>query len=248
MTRTIARLDIKNEFVIKGVHLEGLRKVGSPAELANSYYEAGADELLFMDAVASLYDRNNLFDIIEKASRDVFIPICLGGGIRSLNDISKALHSGADKVAINTAAVHDLTIIERASETFGSQCIVGSIEAKETDSGWLAYFDNGREDTGIDVIDWAKKLAESGCGEIIVTSIDKEGTRSGFDIKLASEINNAVNCPITISGGYGQANHLRSLLEKVDVSAIAIASCLHYKTDTINNIKSVVSEINLTQP
>ena len=240
MTRIIPRLDITNEFVIKGIHLEGLRKVGLPADLAKSYYHAGADELLLMDAVASLYDRNNLFDVIEHASRDVFIPICLGGGIRTLNDISRALHSGADKVAINTAAIHDLSIIKKSSEKFGSQCIVGSIEAKKTDSGWLAYFDNGRENAGIDVIDWAMKLADAGCGEIIVTSIDQEGTQSGFDINLASQINKSVNCPIILSGGYGNPSHLSTLIETVDVSAVAIASSLHYNLDTIDGIKTVL--------
>lgn len=157
-TRIIARIDVKNEFVIKGIHLEGLRKVGDPIELARKYYQAGIDEILFMDAVASLYGRNNLFHIIEMACREVFIPITIGGGIRSIDDIDKALKSGADKISLNTQAIKEPALISRAAEIYGSQCVVASIEAKKRNGWWEAYVDNGREETGINVVEWAMEL------------------------------------------------------------------------------------------
>ncbi len=160
----IARLDIKNDFVIKGIHLEGLRKVGNPNELARKYYEEGIDEILFMDAVASLYERNNIFPTIERACKEVFIPITVAGGIRSIQDIAAALKAGADKIGINTQAIKTPNIITEASRIYGSQCIVGSIEAKRKGNCWEAYIDNGREETGIDAVEWACRLEELGAG------------------------------------------------------------------------------------
>ena len=236
--RTIARLDIKNSYVIKGIHLEGLRKVGCPNKLALKYYNEGIDEILFMDAVASLYNRNGLFDIINKATEDIFVPITVGGGIRSLEDIFEALKVGADKVAINTGAIKNINLIKEASLKFGSQCIVGSIEAKKKNNKWEAYIDNGREPTGLDVVQWAIKLKEAGAGEIMLTSIDQEGTKKGFDINLIKEVQSAIKAPIIISGGYGSLNHIKNLQSKASPSGIAIASILHYELDSIHNIKS----------
>lgn len=236
--RIIARLDIKNEFVIKGIHLEGLRKVGNPNKLALDYYHQGVDEIVFMDAVASLYDRNNLYHIIESACEEVFVPIAVGGGIRTLDDISKALDAGADKVIINTGAIRDIELIVRGANKYGSQCIVGSIEAKKLTSKWEAYIDNGREPTGLDVFRWSQSLENAGCGEILVTSIDKEGTNRGFDVDLVQNLNSSTNCPVIVSGGFGTPDHLKKLLARTSPSAVAFASALHYERYSVDQIRS----------
>jgi len=236
--RIIARIDVKNEFVIKGIHLEGLRKVGNPHELAVHYYEAGIDEIIFMDAVASLYGRNNLFHIIEQACRDVFVPITVGGGIRSLNDIDTALTSGADKVTLNTQAVKSPQLISEAARVFGSQCIIASIEAKLTGESWEAYIDNGREHTGIDAIEWSKRVQELGAGEILVTSVDREGTRSGFDTDLVSRVCGLVTIPVIASGGAGVSSHVADLFAVCQPDAVALASLLHYNMATVDTLKS----------
>ncbi len=236
--RVIARIDVKNDFVIKGIHLEGLRKVGNPNEFARRYYDEGIHEIVFMDAVASLYDRNNLFGVIERACQDVFVPIALGGGIRTIEDISKALSAGADKVVINTGAVRNIGLIKQASTIFGSQCIVGSIEAKRVSDGWKVYIDNGREPTNLDVLEWAKELELAGIGELMVTSIDQEGTKRGFDLPLVGSLYNAVSLPIIVSGGYGDTKHVVDVKKTADVGAIAVASVLHYNLDSVENIKA----------
>lgn len=231
--RIIARIDVKNEWVIKGIHLEGLRKVGDPIELAEAYYESGVHEILFMDAVASLYDRNNLFHIIEKACENVFVPISIGGGLRSLEDVDKALSAGADKVAINTGAVRNIGLITEIANRFGSQCIIGSIEAKKQPAGhWEAYVDNGREPTGLNVVDWTRRLEDAGVGEILLTSVDKEGTKRGFDLDLIKAVDTKTSRPVILSGGYGEPKHLEQLVQHEMPSAVAIASALHYKTAT----------------
>jgi cyclase len=237
-TRLIARLDVKNEFVIKGIHLEGLRKIGDPIELAKKYYLEGIDEIIFMDAVASLYDRNNLFHIIEEACKQVFIPITIGGGIRSLNDIDKALKSGADKIALNTQAIKTPEIIKAATRVYGSQCIIGSIEAKKRSNIWEAYIDNGRESTGINAIDWARKLEDLGVGEVLVTSVDMEGTKKGFDIDLVREISKTVGVPVIVSGGAGNIGHIETVIEACDPGGVAIASLIHYNISGIKEIKA----------
>jgi len=237
--RVIARIDVKNEFAIKGIHLEGLRKVGNPNDMARNYYDEGIDEIVFMDAVAAYYDRNSLSDLIKEACTDVFIPITVGGGIRTINDISDALKSGADKVAINTKAVQEKDFIRQSSKIFGSQCIVASIEAKSISNGkWEVYTDNGREPSGIDVVEWTKYVEELGAGEIMLTSIDKEGTKKGFDVDLYQAVSNQASIPIIASGGMGEAKDAISLINQVNIDAIAVASVLHYKIDTIQNIKS----------
>ena len=236
--RVIARIDVKNEFAIKGIHLEGLRKVGNPNDLARNYYDEGIDEIVFMDAVAAYYDRNSLSDLIKEACTDVFIPITVGGGIRTINDISNALKSGADKVAINTKAVHQPMFIVQSSKIFGSQCIVASIEAKSNSADkWEVYTDNGREPTGIDVVEWAEQVEELGAGEIMLTSIDKEGTKKGFDVDLYKAVSNRVSIPIIASGGMGESNDAIRLIHNANIDAIAIASVLHYKLESIQNIK-----------
>ena len=237
--RIIPRLDIKNNTVVKGIHLEGLRVVGVPQELAKKYYLAGADELLYMDAVASLYERNSLSDIIRKTADEVFIPLTVGGGIRTLEDIKQILRAGADKVAINTAAIKRPEFIKEASNRFGSQCIVGSIEAKKIGPNkWEAYIDTGRQSTGVDAIEWAQRLVELGAGELLITSIDKEGTKHGFEIDLIKKIADAVSIPVIPCGGAGSAEHLVELLKATDVSAAACASLFHYNLSDITAVKN----------
>lgn len=245
--RLIARLDIKNEFVIKGIHLEGLRKIGDPHLLAKKYYEEGIDEIIFIDAVASLYGRNNLFHIIEKACKEIFIPITIGGGIRSVQDIELALKSGADKIYLNTQAIKNPLLIKESSRIYGSQCIVGSIEAKRKGGGiWEAYVDNGREQTGIDAIDWAMKLEDLGIGELCVTSIDKEGAKKGFDIELMNLICEKVNVPVIASGGANNSNDIVKLCQANNrLNAVAVASMLHYNIESIKDAKQNLLQNNI---
>ena len=236
--RIIPRLDIKNENLIKGIHLEGLRVIGNPNQFAKNYFENGADEILYIDLVASLYRRSKLTSILRETVNDVFIPITVGGGIRNVSDVMDLLNSGADKVAINTAAVNNPKLIKHVSRTFGSQCMVLSVEAKKTESNkWEVYTDCGRERTGLDVIDWVKYAEELGAGEILLTSIDQEGTQKGFDIDLISKVNQSVSIPVIASGGFGNFNDLKNLLENSKVSGCAIAHSLHYKKTSINKIK-----------
>lgn len=240
--RVIARLDVKNQFVIKGIHLEGLRKVGDPNQLAKTYYEAGIDEIVFIDAVASLYNRNNLFSVIQKASEEVFVPITIGGGLRSLADVEQALDAGADKVALNTAAIREPELIQKVSKQYGSQCVVASVQAKRTANGWEAYMETGREKTGLQVLDWVKRLQDLGAGELLITSVDQEGTKSGFDVKLVEAVNKAVSIPVMVSGGYGQARHIQELLDITVPSGICFASVLHYKLTSVEALRSSIEQ------
>jgi len=236
--RIIARLDIKGSNVIKGVHLECLRVVGKPGELAEKYYFQGADELIYIDTVASLYRRNNLLDIVNQASDKIFIPFTVGGGVRTIDDIREFLKAGADKVAINTAATKDPTLITKASKIFGSQCIVSSVEAKKVGEGkWEAYTDNGRERTGLDVIEWVRTVERLGAGEILLTSIDREGTQQGFDTELIEKVSNNISVPLIISGGAGSIKDISDCINENDIDAIALASVLHYNKMTIAEIK-----------
>ena len=237
--RVISRLDIKGEYLIKGVHLEGLRRVGDPNAFALEYYSQGCDELICMDIVASLYGRNNLSEIVRKVTNDVFVPITVGGGIRSVEDAARLLRAGADKVAINTAATQRPDLVTSLADKFGSQCVVASIEAKRSADGrWEVFTDNGREKTGLDVIDWIEKLQILGAGELLITSVDFEGTRKGFDLELASCISKVASIPVIYSGGFGDLRHATELLEKSNVDAIAVADFLHYKRGSIKQIKS----------
>jgi len=237
-TRIIARLDVKNDFVIKGIHLEGLRKVGNPNEMAKKYYNQGVDEIIFMDAVAAYYDRNSLTHIIEKACKDVFVPITVGGGIRKIEDIQIALNAGADKTAVNTKAVQNPNFIKEASEVFGSQCIVSSIDAKKIgENKWEVYVDNGREPTGRDVIEWAQEVESLGAGEIMLTSIDKEGTKKGFDIELNKMVSQVVTIPIISSGGAGKNKDIADVILNTDIDAVSIASLFHYNIEPIDSLK-----------
>lgn len=228
--RIIPRLDIKGPNLVKGIHLEGLRALGRPSDFAKFYYEQGADEILFMDVVASLYDRNSLHDIISETAKSVFIPLTVGGGIRSLSDIKNILRCGADKVSINTGAIKNPQFIYEASREFGSSTIVISIEAIKSTSGeYYAFIDNGRESTGIKVLEWVKKIEDLGCGEIIITSVDKEGTGKGFDIELCKLVMNNVSIPVIAHGGAGKKKDISNLLESKTVDSVAVSSILHYE-------------------
>ena len=241
-TRIIARLDVKNDFVIKGIHLEGLRKVGNPNEMAKKYYSQGVDEIIFMDAVAAYYDRNSLTEIIEKTCKDVFVPITVGGGIRKIEDIQIALNAGADKTAINTKAVQNPNFIKEASEVFGSQCIVSSIDAKKIgENKWEVYVDNGREPSGRDVIEWAQEVESLGAGEIMLTSIDKEGTKKGFDIELNKIVSQVVTIPIISSGGAGKNEDISDVVLNTDIDAVSIASLFHYNIESIDSLKEYLN-------
>ncbi|MGE0330142.1 MAG: imidazole glycerol phosphate synthase subunit HisF [Ramlibacter sp.] len=236
--RVIARLDIKGPKLIKGVQLEGLRVVGDPHEHAVRYYHEGADELLFIDIVASLYQRNNLTELIKRAADQVYVPITVGGGIRSLDDVSNMMHSGADKVAINTAAIARPGLISEVARRYGSQCMVVGIEAKNVGAGrWEAYTDNGRERTGRDVVQWAREAVALGAGEVLLTSVDKEGTRKGFDLALLREVCAAVNVPVVASGGFGKPDDLVQA-SNCGVSGIAVADALHWKRCAMADIKA----------
>ena len=245
-TRLIARLDVKGENLIKGIHLEGLRVMGSPNEHALKYYEQGADELIYMDCVASLYGRNNLVKIVKNAAKNIFIPMTVGGGIRTIEDVTEMLRSGADKVAINTGVVANPRLITEVARKFGSQCMVLSIEAKQvSQNNWEVYTENGREKTGLDVVEWAKKSVANGCGEILLTSVDREGTRQGFDVDLVLAVSSEVNVPIIASGGMGRPDDLLAVVIGGGATAVAMADILHYKRASIGEIRDVAEKAGL---
>lgn len=227
--RIIARLDIKGPNLVKGIHLEGLRVLGRPEDYARLYYEEGIDELLYMDVVASLYGRNSLLDMIERTSRQIFIPLTVGGGLRSIEDIRTVLKAGADKVSLNTAAIRSPKVITEAATRFGSSTIVVSIEAKKLPDGrYECYTDNGRERTGIEVLGWARQVAELGAGEILLTCIDQEGTGKGFDLDLTRQVAQAVPIPVIACGGAGRKEDIRKVILCGGADAVCLASLLHY--------------------
>ncbi len=228
--RVIARLDIKGPNLVKGIHLEGLRVVGKPEAFAHHYYERNIDELLYVDVVASLYNRNSLAEIIRRTAADVFVPLTVAGGLRSLADIRNALLAGADKVALNTAAVRNPQIIREASRYFGSSTIVVAIEAiRQPDGRYFAYIDNGREHTGLEIRDWARRVEDLGAGEIILTSVDREGTGKGFDVAMTREVSSLVSIPVVAAGGAGQLSHLTEVVRDGHADAVSVASMLHYQ-------------------
>lgn len=236
--RLIARLDIKGPNLIKAINLEGLRVIGSPQEYALKYYQQGADELIYIDSVASLYGRNSLSEIVKKTTENIFIPLTVGGGIRSIDDVTNILRCGADKVAINTAVVKRPELITEIAHRFGSQCMVLSVEAKQIEPGkWEVFTDNGREKTNLDVVEWVKKGVSLGAGEILITSIDREGTRKGFDIELIKAVTSAVSVPVIASGGMGIEEDSLKAIELGGADAVAMADILHYKRSTINNVR-----------
>lgn len=241
--RVIARLDVKGPNLVKGIRLEGLRVIGDPHEHAVRYADQGADELLYVDIVASLYGRNSLVDVVERTARDIFVPIAVGGGVRTVDDIRTLLRAGADKVSINTAAVRDPDFVSRAARTFGSQCVIVSIEAKKRpDGSWEAYTDNGRERTGLDAVAWARRVTELGAGEILLTSVDREGTQKGFDLDLIGRIAPNVPIPVIASGGAGSEADVVAVVRDARADAVAVASILHYGRASIASVKRRLAE------
>ena len=241
--RIIPRLDIKGPNLVKGIHLEGLRVLGKPESFARYYYEHGADELFFQDTVASLYDRNSLHDIITRTAREIFIPLTVGGGLRNIEDIRNVLRAGADKVSINTAAVKNPKFIEDAARIFGSSTIMVAIEAiKVSDGKYQVFTDNGREFTGIEVVAWAKRAEEMGAGEIVITSVDREGTGEGFNIELLNLVSDAVSIPIIAHGGAKSPANVVDAIKMGKIDAVSIASMLHY--GAILSLSSAADDYN----
>jgi len=237
--RIIAKLDVKPPYVVKPVHFEGLRKMGSPSELAIKYYDQGADELFYIDIVSSLYQREILFHEIEKVASKIFIPFAAGGGVKSIDDFSKMFHMGADKVVINTFALQeDPQIIDKASKIFGSQAVVVNIESKRWKNYWECYTDCGRIQTQKDVLSWVSEVEQRGAGEILLQSVDNDGRCRGFDLELASEVVGLVNIPVVVSSGAGSLDDIKILVEAAKPSGVAIASLLHYDKTTIKDIKN----------
>lgn len=244
--RLIARLDIKSPNLIKTISLEGVRVVGNPAEYAVRYYEAGIDEILYLDTVASLYERNSLTDLVEKTARDVFVPITVGGGLRSVDDVRRLLAAGADKVCVNTAATRRPELISEIAERFGSQCTVLQIDAKSRPGGWEAYCDGGREHTGLDVLEWALRGQQLGAGEILVTSIDQEGRRQGFDLALIQTLTNVLTIPVIAAGGMGTAQHMCDAVLDGGADAVAMAHVLHYDVCDVPSLRRTAADVGIT--
>ena len=242
MTRLIAKLDVKPPYVVKPVHFEGLRKIGNPSELAKKYYDQGADELFYIDIVSSLYQREILFDNIEKVANELFIPFAAGGGVKSIDDFSKMFHMGADKVVINTYAIQeDPSIINKAAKIFGSQAVVVNIEAKKWQNHWECYTDCGRIQSQKNVLEWAKEVEQRGAGEILLQSVDTDGRCRGFDIELAKKVVSLVDIPVVVSSGAGSLEDIKTLIKVANPSGVAIASLLHYDRVNIQDIKQYLS-------
>ena len=239
--RLIARLDIKGDWLIKGINLEGIRRVGDPAERARDYYTQGIDEILFMDTVASLYGRSHIVQVLRRTAAEVFVPLTVGGGVRSAGDAQKLIRSGADKVAVNSAAVERPQLLGDISREFGRQAVVLSIEAlRRSDTHWEVMTNHGRQATGLDCVAWAIEAQRLGAGEILVTSVDRDGTKQGFDLDLMKAINTAVPCPVIASGGLGVPSDIAELLSATDVGAVAVGTALHFEQYQVSDLRAVV--------
>jgi imidazole glycerol-phosphate synthase subunit HisF len=244
--RIIVKLDVKPPYVVKPVHFEGLRKIGLPSELAKKYYDQGADEVMYVDIVSSLYQRDIIFDEIEKTANELFIPFGVGGAVRSVEDFSKLFHIGADKVAINTYAVQENPdIINKAAEIFGNQAVVVNIEAKKWGSHWECYTDCGRIQSGKDVLEWVQEVENRGAGEILLQSVDADGRNRGFDLELCKQVVDLVNIPVVVSSGAGNLEDIKKVIEYAKPSGVAIASLLHYNKNTIKDIKEYLRKNNI---
>ena len=236
--RIIAKLDVKPPIVVKPVHFEGLRKVGVPSELALKYYQQGADEVMYVDIVASLYQREILYKYIEETANELFIPLGVGGGVRSVDDFSKLFHTGADKVLVNTSVLqNDPSLIEDAARVFGAQSVVLNVEAKKWSDHWECYSDCGRIRSGRSVIDWVSEAVELGVGEVMLQSVDCDGRRRGFDIDLVASVTDAINVPVIAASGAGSLKHILDVVQNGSPDAVAIASLLHYDIATVKDIK-----------
>ena len=238
--RIIPCLDVKNGRVVKGINFVGLKDAGDPVEQAKIYSDGGADEICFLDITASNENRDTIYDVVERTSKNCFVPLTVGGGVRSVEDINKLLNCGADKVSINTAAVQSSEVVVESSKKFGSQCIVVAIDAKKNGENWEIYTHGGRNSTGINAIEFALKMENCGAGELLVTSMDKDGTQSGYDIELMKIISSNVNIPVIASGGVGTLDHLAEGI-KSGASAVLAASIFHYGTYSVNEAKQYLA-------
>ena len=244
--RIIPCLDVKDGKTVKGVNFENLKEVGSPVELAKKYSQSGADELVFLDITATNEKRKTILELVEKVAKEVFIPFTVGGGISSLDDIRAILEAGADKISFNSAIVRNPELISTCAEYFGSQCIVAALDAKKENNDFWIYINAGKLNTGIKALDWAKRVEELGAGEILLTSMDYDGTQKGFDIELNNLISNAVNIPVIASGGAGaNSNHFIDVFNKTKVDAALAASIFHYGTLPIEKLKSDLKKANI---
>ena len=235
--RVIPCLDVKNGRVVKGINFVDIKDAGDPVEQAKIYSDSGADEICFLDITASNENRQIIYDVVKRTSEKCFVPLTVGGGVRNVDDINKLLHCGADKVSINTAAVNNSEVVLESSKKFGSQCIVVAIDAKKNNDKWEIYTHGGRNNTGIDAIEFAKKMEDSGAGELLVTSIDRDGTQKGYDIELMSNISSKINIPIIASGGVGNLDHLVDGIKIGNASAVLAASIFHYGAYSIMQAK-----------
>ncbi len=249
--RIIPCLDVKDGRVVKGVGFVNLRDAGDPVEVAKIYDQAGADELCFLDITASHENRDTLFDIVSRTAEQVFMPLTVGGGVRTLENIRQLLNAGADKVSINTAAVENPEFVTAAARRFGSQCIVVAIDAKQVSSGdagparWEIFTHGGRKPTGLDAVAWARHMEQKGAGEILLTSMDQDGTKDGYDLPLTRAVSEAVSIPVIASGGAGTVAHLYEALGEGKADAVLAASIFHYQTYSIREAKTYLNEHGL---
>lgn len=241
--RIIPCLDVKEGKVVKGVNFVGLKEVGDPVALARRYYEQGADEIVFLDISATNEGRKTMADVARQVAKEIFIPFTIGGGIRSIDDITTLLRSGADKVSLNSAAIHDPQLIRKGAEIFGSQCIVAAIDARKRSdgSGWNVFINGGSKDTGIDLIDWVRQVTALGAGEILLTSMDADGTRNGFDLEMLRAVNAIIDVPLIASGGCGTMEHIAEVLESDVADAALAASIFHYGDHSVQEVKDDLS-------
>ncbi len=239
--RIIPCLDVKNGRVVKGINFVDLKDAGDPVEQAKIYSDGGADEICFLDITASNENRDIIYDVVKDTSKKCFVPLTVGGGVKSVEDINKLLNCGADKVSINTAAVQNSNVVVESSKKFGSQCIVVAIDAKKNGHKWEVFTHGGRNNTGIDSIEFAKKMEDSGAGELLVTSMDRDGTQVGFDIDLTSTISSKVNIPVIASGGVGNLDHLVDGIKLGNASAVLAASIFHYGKYSVKEAKEYLN-------
>lgn len=244
--RIIPCLDVRDGKVVKGVNFVGIQEVGDPVECARAYMEQGADEIVFLDITATSDNRDTIVDVVRETAKQVFVPLTVGGGIRSVEDFSKLLRAGADKVSVNSSALKNPQLIAEAADKFGSQCVVVAIDAKRMEDGsWHAFVAGGRKDTGIDAVEWAAKACELGAGEILLTSMDADGTKQGFDLDLLNAVIARVNIPVIASGGCGSLAHFSEVFEKTGADAALAASLFHYKELTVGQVKEHLRSRNI---